>query len=314
MEETNPKLIYFVGTNLGHAVTNKIHDLVAQELNVNWRLCALDNPLLDDFVSRLHRDDFGGAVVTIPHKIEVMKHLDRLDQMASTLGACNLVYKTPEGLLAGTNTDWIGVRDALLEIAKQLDGSNLATTVSDGKPYGYGRPAFVIGAGGAARAAIYTLNTVLGAQKIYIINRDDSEVAALVRDLTQGYQKASLAVPSIIHLQEPITLGDEECPFFGVGTVPDFEAITPQEIQCRAIFDNLLSRSKGVFLDMCYKPKITRNLRLAMERGWATGNGGQIVGWQLKTQWQFWAGKDVSDAIPLEKMIKNVHEIVDGLP
>lgn len=109
MGDTCEKRIYFVGTNLGHAVSNQIHDLIAAEVNLNWRLRAIDSLSLDEFLSRLRKDDFAGAVVTIPHKINVMPHLDRIDKIGSLLGACNNVYKAANGEITGTNTDWIGV-------------------------------------------------------------------------------------------------------------------------------------------------------------------------------------------------------------
>ncbi|KAJ4335194.1 hypothetical protein N0V95_008974 [Ascochyta clinopodiicola] len=301
------RLIYFVGTNLGHALTNKIHDIVAKELGLNWHLQALDSSSLDGFVDCLHRADFGGAVITIPHKISVMSYLDRIDDIGSLLGACNNVYKSPDGLLVGTNTDWIGVHAVLLQLTTQFR-ANMSEVAGDNKP------GFVVGAGGAARAAVYALYSMLKATKIYIINRNDDEVRALVQDITGGFQRASLPPPVLIHLKEPKEASLVGSVFYGVGTVPDFEPATPAEIKARDVLAALLENGRGVFLDMCYKPRVTRNLRLAQEKGWVVGDGAQVVGWQLKAQWELWAGKAASEAIPLHRMIETVHELGKLLP
>lgn len=303
------RIIYFVGTNLGHAVTNKIHDIIAEHLDLDWQLQAIDNPSLDEFVRRMRDEDFGGAVITIPHKITIMSHLDRIDGIGQLLGACNNVYKSSDGFLTGTNTDWIGVRDSLLQLAK-----NAGHDVSEETDVRYGKAGFVIGAGGAARAAVYTLHKILRAAKVYIINRDQVEVKALMKDITEGYRRASLEPPVLIHLQGSSQASYVDNIFYGVGTVPDFEPMTPQEKNAKQILEIVLSKNKGVFLDMCYKPRMTRNLRLARKYDWVIGDGGQVVGWQLKAQWELWAGKDTSNAIPLDQMILKVHEIVEKLP
>ncbi|TVY78071.1 Quinate dehydrogenase [Fusarium oxysporum f. sp. cubense] len=308
-------IIYFVGTNLGHAVTNQIHDIIAQDLSLNWRLQAIDNPSLHEFLGCMRGHQFGGAVITIPHKIAIMSHLDQVDDIGSLLGACNNVYRSSRGLLVGTNTDWIGVRDSLVQLVKQHSQSRVAETVSDGATTpGENMPAFVVGAGGAARAAVYTLHSELGASMIYIINRDDHEVESLVNDITNGYKRSSLVPPTIVHLRNLDEASRVEGTFYGVGTVPDFEPKTPQELAARDVLEKLLSKSQGVFLDMCYRPRGTRNIQLARQKGWTTGDGGQVVGWQLKAQWTLWAGRKTSEAIDLDRMIRTVHEIVETLP
>ncbi|KAH7231169.1 putative shikimate 5-dehydrogenase [Fusarium tricinctum] len=313
---SDQRLIYFVGTNLGHAVTNQIHDIIAQDLSLNWRLRAIDSPSLHEFLGCMRGHQFGGAVVTIPHKIAIMSHLDLVDDMGSLLGACNNVYRSPGGLLVGTNTDWIGVRDSLLQLIKQHSSSRKAEAVKDGAttPGKKNMPAFVVGAGGAARAAVYTLHSELGASMIYIINRDDLEVESLVKDITKGYKNASLVPPIMVHLRNLDQASCVEGAYYGVGTVPDFEPKTSQELAARDVLDKLLSKSQGVFLDMCYKPRVTRNIQLARQKGWTTEDGGQVVGWQLKAQWTLWAGRKTSEAIDLDRMIRTVHEIVETLP
>ena len=106
----------------------------------------------------------------MPFKGEILKHLDRIDSVASTLKACNSVYFDEDGKLCGSNTDWIGVEGALRSAG--FDGKSTDKDIT----------AALIGAGGAARAAVYALSACFGIQAIYVLNRDDEEVAQLVED------------------------------------------------------------------------------------------------------------------------------------
>lgn len=310
MNETSTKrVIYFVGADLGHAVTNKIHDLVAAEVGIEWYLKAIDNPSLEEFINEMRSPHFGGAVITMPHKMNIMQHLDRIDEVALILGACNNVYRAPDGALTGTNTDWIGIRDSFSQLVRQHYKGTSSRNFN--KMPGFGLPSFVIGAGGAARAAVHALHHALGSSKVYVINRDQGEVESLMKDIRDGYQRLRLQPPEMIHLGEVLDASAVEGTFYGVGTVPDSEPQTPQENKARKVLEELLKKSKGIFLDMCYKPRVTRNIRIARAAGWLTGYGEQVVTWQLKIQWELWAGNDISDAIPLEKMARRVNQIAE---
>lgn len=304
------KQLLFVGTNLSHAVSNKIHDEVAASIGLNWYLLALDNPDLSDFVRLAHDPSFGGAIVTIPHKINIMQHLDRIDDVGKLLGACNNVYKSQDGLLTGTNTDWIGVRDSLLSLSKGAASQGL---VEQHESRAIKASSFIIGAGGAARAAVHALSNELNASTIFIINRDVNEFNSLKRDITQGYQRASLSVPGLIHLRSPAEAADIGPLLYGVGTVPDFEPITQAEMEARDTFATLLQGTQGVFLDMCYSPWQTRNLALATKYGWVVGHGAEVVAWQLRAQWKLWAGEEYSDRIDVDNMGVRVREIAESL-
>lgn len=124
-------------------------------------------------------------------------------------------------------------------------------------------------------------------------------------------------MPEIVHLQTPEqarNLKDE--PYYGIGTVPDDPPTTEAEIVARDTLRALLDHKdekKGVFLDMCYKPRETKNLKAAKKCGWVTGEGVDVVSFQLNEQWRLWAGKEASERIPLERMVTRAREIADGI-
>ena len=78
-----------------------------------------------------------GFNITIPHKIEMMKYLDKIDESCSLIGAVNTVLNI-DGVLKGYNTDM----DGFLEPFKKKELNIIGTKI------------LLIGAGGAARAIV----------------------------------------------------------------------------------------------------------------------------------------------------------------
>jgi shikimate dehydrogenase len=99
---------------------------------------------------------FTGCNVTIPHKLEALRLVDRVDPLARRIGAVNTVVVEADGALAGFNTDGYGFIESLREMRK------------DWKPGT--SPVVVLGAGGGARAIVTTL-IAEGAQEIRLLNR-----------------------------------------------------------------------------------------------------------------------------------------------
>jgi len=96
---------------------------------------------LPDAIGKLRAPDSGGANVTIPYKLAVMEHLDRLDADALRAHAVNTISRDGD-LLVGANTDVSGIRAAMEEVG--LDEPR-------------GAKAIVLGSGGSARAAAVAL-------------------------------------------------------------------------------------------------------------------------------------------------------------
>ncbi len=121
--------------------------------------------------------DVKGFSVTIPHKENIIKMLDRVDAKVEKIGACNTVINN-HGIWEGYNTDCTGIAKALLEFTglKNLKHKKVA----------------IIGAGGASRAVTYAIKE-LGA-KACVFNRTIEKA----RDLANiyGFDYASLGPES----------------------------------------------------------------------------------------------------------------------
>lgn len=69
--------------------------------------------------------------------------------------------------------------------------------------------------------------------------------------------------------------------------------------------------TKGVFLDMCFKPRWTRQRKLADGLGWITVDGVEVIGYQMTEQWRLWAGDDIVDKIPVAAALRVMRDAAD---
>ena len=110
---------------------------------------------------------FSGCNLTIPHKERALAIVDAVDPVARRIGAISCVVVRPDGSLAGTNNDAYGfVHNILQEHPDWRAGTG---------------PVAVIGAGGGARAIVYSL-AERGAREIRVVNRTFARAEALARE------------------------------------------------------------------------------------------------------------------------------------
>jgi shikimate dehydrogenase len=126
-----------------------------------------------------------GFNVTVPHKVEIMRHLDDLDTGAARIQAVNTVVRTPAGRLVGYNTDGAGFIDSIL---KPQPGSAQGFIDSLDE-----MDVLLIGAGGSARAVAFHLADRLTRGRIVICNRSLERGAALAEEI-RGIGKNAQAI------------------------------------------------------------------------------------------------------------------------
>jgi quinate dehydrogenase len=282
---SSQKKLHLIGIGVGHSIAPLMHNYICKALGKPWTFVATEAPTIEAAMEIMTASDFAGAVVTMPYKKTVMSHLDGLDPLAVKLGACNNVYITSDGKLQGTNTDWRGIKGCLLAASDK----------------GVGQPSMIVGAGGASRAAVYALAVELKSPVIYVVNRDVQEVEDLIADTQALLSSPDSKEPlcKIIHIhdvEQAKTLAD---PHYIVGTVPDSVPNTASEKMAIRIFDYYLANAKetGVFLDMCFKPRITRKIKLARSHGWEIVEGTEIIGHQIQEQYRVWVSPESNDEV-----------------
>lgn len=225
----------------------------------------------------------------MPHKVAILQHLDDLTDEGRSVGACNTVFLRQEGgkrKLVGTNTDVIGIRDAFSQ------------NISNASELFNGRPGMVVGGGGAARAAVYTLKKFIGCETVYLVNRDKTEVDAVTswcRD--HGYGDG------LVHVSTASEAEGLEGPGAIVACVPDIVPSTPAEKEARAVFEVFLSKPhKGAILEMAYHPKpYTAIAALSEQQGWKVVLGTEAMIYQGLEQDRYWTGMELSE-MPVEEV------------
>lgn len=230
----------------------------------------------------------------MPHKVTFMSEVDELTEEARMIGAVNTVFiridSEGKKKYVGTNTDCIGIREAFLQNYPDMLSRSI------------GKPALVVGGGGACRSAVYALWKWLGASKIYLVNRIPEEVDAIIAAFkTVGFPCELIHVAT---LEQAKAL---ETPVVVVGTVPDFPPKDPGEVLAREIAVEFLRREvgggaeKGYVHEMCYHPNpVTAFYRLSEENGWAVIPGTESMTHQGIAQQVLWCEKRLEE-FPVEK-------------
>ena len=158
------KLIGLIGHPIKHTYSPFIHNVASQMNDLNYIYLPFDVPPanLRNALRGMIALNIKGFNVTIPHKENIIQHLNNVSEEASMIGSVNTIVNDL-GKLNGYNTDVDGILATLSPHKKELVGKQVS----------------VVGAGGAARAVIYTLIRYFKPKKIYIINRTEQRAEAL---------------------------------------------------------------------------------------------------------------------------------------
>ena len=223
---------------------------------------------LAEAISGLRRDGLRGTNLTVPHKEAAMALVDNVDETAQRIGAVNTLFMTPDGTLNATNTDAYGLIENIRAAAPDaLEGR-----------FG-GKPVVILGAGGAARAAVVGLADI-GVSEIRIVNRTVARAESLagivsdqdvvVRALDWEKRDESLAGAGL--LVNTTTLGME-------GQAP--------------LHINLDSLSEAAVVnDIVYAPLETELLSAARARGNPAVDGLGMLLHQARAGFREWFGVD----------------------
>jgi 3-dehydroquinate dehydratase / shikimate dehydrogenase len=240
------------GDPVVHSLSPAIMNTALRRENVNGVYLALHAKALKDLLACVRDIPIHGLSITMPYKEAILKHLDNTDSHTTKIGACNTVVRAQDGKLYGFNTDAAGVVRPLeqritLEKAKIL----------------------VLGAGGAARAAVFGLKE-RGAE-VYILNRSAGPAKKLAhRAHARVIKRADLkrlAFDVIINAT-PVGMGNtRESP------------LNESEIKARYVFD------------MIYDPPETRLMKLAKAQGAQVIPGIEMFVHQAARQFEIWTGK-----------------------
>ncbi len=258
---TQRRLAAVIGSPVGHSLSPVIHQAAFDAAAVPWLYAAFEVApgAGASAIDAMRTLGLGGLSVTMPHKEDVARAVDRLDAAAVALGAVNTVAWDGDELV-GSSTDGDGFVASLRDAGTSADGARVA----------------VLGAGGAARSVIDALGRA-GAASIAVINRTPDKAERAAR----------LAAVAHVAPVESIADADVVVNATSVGMGADARSPVP---------DALLS-DRHVVADLVYHPLRTPLLAAAERAGATAVDGLGMLIHQAALQQVAWLGAAPDTAV-----------------
>lgn len=273
------QLVGLIGHPIKHTYSPFIH-------NVAFELTGLDYiylpfnvvPVnLKSAIKGLVALGYKGFNVTIPHKVKVKEFMSKVSEEASLVGAINTVL-IEDGKLFGYNTDVAGALETLYAYRKEITGNECV----------------VIGAGGSARAVIYTLIKHFRPSRIHLVNRTEQRAETLRQFFKTKMKFDSFTVNELIppDIKELVKSSALVVNATSVGMHPDEDdAVLTQK--------DIFTKDQIVF-DLVYNPTQTKLLKLAQSSGARTVDGIKMLVNQAAKSFEIWTG----EKMPVEQVEK----------
>ena len=249
-----------MGWPISHSLSPRLHGYWLKQYNIagSYEALAIEPENLEQALRDLPKQGFRGANLTVPHKEKALGVMNKLDDAARRIGAVNTVIVQNDGTLEGRNTDAYGFAQNLLSAGVNIKG----------------RPVLILGAGGAARAIIVSLQD-MGAGEIRLTNRTKEKANILARDFNikpYTWNDAQLAMKDAGLLVNTTSLGMAGQP--------------PLNIP----LDNL--PRDAVVNDIVYVPLMTSFLQQAQKRGHKIVDGIGMLLHQARPAFAAFFGQD----------------------
>lgn len=222
---------------------------------------------LPQAVEGLRALNIRGVNVTIPHKEAVCSLLDDIDDAARLIGAVNTIVNK-DGQLVGYNTDGVGlVRSLKVDLGFE--------------PTAHKR-VIVLGAGGAARAAIVAL-AQQGVAHIDIVNRNVERAQGLVERYAPHFTQVGFAGVSLCE-QKLTTM------FRGCDLIINSTSIGLSGESFNVLPWVVLKKGSAVY-DMVYTSQITPLVSDARAAGFVACDGLGMLAAQGEEAFKLWTGR-----------------------
>ena len=250
--DAQTKVFGVIGDPIGHSLSPVMQNAALRARKFNGVFLPFRVRDLRDFLHAIEPLGIRGFGVTLPHKAAILRYLDDCDPLAAAIGAVNTVVVRGAGKLYGYNTDYTGVLTATQKRMK-LRGARV----------------LLFGAGGAARAAGLAL--VAAGASVFVCARRAAradELARVVGGETIRRRALRSARFDLIVNATPV----------GMHPHADSIPLAAGELNCRFVFD------------LIYRPRETRLLQLAAQRGIETISGLEMFVAQGTAQFEIFTG------------------------
>ena len=267
------KTFAVIGDPIDHSLSPTIHNAAYRELNLDCTYIAykIAYDELNSGIESLKSIKISGFNVTIPHKIEIMKFLDDVDESCKLIGAANTVVNDDD-FLKGYNTDMDGFLEPIKSREISIKDSNI----------------LLLGAGGASRAIVTGFQRE-GADEIVIANRSKENG----EKLAEFSKKNGLQARSI-HIEE-IDVLDSKFDFIVNASSLGLNG------EKNIIPNNLMDDQTTVY-DIVYKPLKTDLINTAKEKNCNIIYGYEMLLGQATRSFEIW----LDQKAPYEVMKRSI--------
>jgi len=277
----NTELIGLIGYPIKQSFSPFIHNVAAELTGTKliYMPFEVHSSNLKNAVRGMVALGLKGFNVTVPHKVKVVDYINKLSEEATVIGSVNTVINE-QGKLIGYNTDVNGIIESLSPYKSQVSGNEVC----------------IIGAGGSARAVIYTLIRNFKPKKIYVVNRTEQHSEAVKQHFKSkmkfdGIITKELHHPDLINVLNNCSLIVNSTPVGMYPATDDSVLSTP----------DVFVKDQVVF-DLVYNPVKTKFLQLAESKGAVAINGLTMLVQQAAKSFTLWTGTE----FPIEKVYKSL--------
>lgn len=247
-----------IGWPIEHSLSPIMHNAAFAALGMTdwfYDKMAIAPDIVGLSLRELRDHGFIGINVTVPHKQAVMRYV-RADERAQAVGAVNTIdFRTN----VGTNTDVSGFMDDLKAHGIEVAGQNV----------------IVLGAGGAARAAVYGL--ARAGATIAVVNRTPEKAEQLINDLGVDAMPMALERAAKGHVRLVVNCTS-------VGMYPKVD---------ESPWSEDVPFPQGVIVyDMVYRPQTTKLMRQAEANGGRAIDGLGMLVRQGAAAFSIWTGRE----------------------
>ena len=246
-----PRRFVLLGDPVSHSLSPRIHNAAFRELGLDAVYSALR---CERKAVAEHMRSVAGGNVTVPHKRVAAESIDRSSNAVRATGACNTFW-LERGTLRGDNTDVAGFDRALRELVGHPKDANV----------------LLIGAGGAAAAALYALLSA-GVAHVTVQNRTPRRAKEMVTRVAPHDERVRLSADGVLHPSYDLAVNATT-----LGLRPD-DAM-PLELES--------TRVDAVF-DMVYSPNETPWVRAARAAGIPATDGKAMLLYQAAAAFERW--------------------------
>lgn len=264
------KRVGLIGWPVEHSLSPAMHNAAFQALGMrDWLYDAMAIPpdIVRLGILEPQRHGYIGLNVTVPHKQTAMAYV-RPDEIARAVGAINTIDLRDD---SATNTDVVGLIEDLKAHGLALSGIKV----------------IVLGAGGAARAAVYGL--AREGASVVVVNRTLQKAQTML---------ANLALSAGVTKVEALTL-DEAAEWGAQLVVNCTSAGLWPHVDETPWIEGVPFPSGILVYDMIYRPQRTKLMQQAEARGGQAVGGLGMLARQGAASFKIWTGVEA----PVEVML-----------